>query len=291
MSLTLQDFYSLFATDDLLIEFLVSNEIIKPVKWCNLCKKNMHIAVHRYSYRCKTKNCRKEVSILLGTFFETSKIGVKKVLEICLLVLNKVPTEGICSLTGHSSRTVVYWSHHLRMMLADMVDVTDVVVGGPGVVVEIDESKLGKRKYNRGHRVEGAWVIGGIERTTEAKVFLVEVQDRTSATIKSILERHVHPGSIVHTDCWSAYTTPCSELDLQHKTVNHSEHYVDPITGVHTNKIEGLWNGLKIFIKPRNRTREKIDEFLFFFIWDRQNKKDRWGGLIKALKEIIYVDE
>jgi hypothetical protein len=32
-------------------------------------------------------------------------------------------------------------------------------------IVEVDESKFGKRKYHRGHRVEGVWVIGGVERT------------------------------------------------------------------------------------------------------------------------------
>lgn len=31
-------------------------------------------------------------------------------------------------------------------------------------IVEIDESKIAKRKYNKGHKV-GAWVIGGIERS------------------------------------------------------------------------------------------------------------------------------
>lgn len=29
---------------------------------------------------------------------------------------------------------------------------------GPGKVVQIDESKIGKRKYNKGHLVEGQWV-------------------------------------------------------------------------------------------------------------------------------------
>jgi len=37
-------------------------------------------------------------------------------------------------------------------------------LGGPGKIVEIDESKFGRRKYHRGHHVDGQWVFGGIER-------------------------------------------------------------------------------------------------------------------------------
>ena len=37
-----------------------------------------------------------------------------------------------------------------------------------------DESKFGKRKYNRGRTVDGHWVFGGVERMT-GECFLVEV--------------------------------------------------------------------------------------------------------------------
>lgn len=32
-------------------------------------------------------------------------------------------------------------------------------------IVEIDESKIAKRMYNKCHVVEGAWIIGGIQRS------------------------------------------------------------------------------------------------------------------------------
>ena len=40
-------------------------------------------------------------------------------------------------------------------------------IGGEATIVQIDESKFGKRKYLRGHHVVGQWVFGGIEKDTE----------------------------------------------------------------------------------------------------------------------------
>ena len=37
-------------------------------------------------------------------------------------------------------------------------------LGGSGKTAEIDESKFGRRKFYRGHHVDGCWVFGGIER-------------------------------------------------------------------------------------------------------------------------------
>ena len=52
-------------------------------------------------------------------------------------------------------------------------------IGGEGKVVQIDESKFGKRKYHRGHHVEGQWVFGGIENDSR-KCFLIAVEKRDS---------------------------------------------------------------------------------------------------------------
>lgn len=50
-------------------------------------------------------------------------------------------------------------------------------IGGPGRIVEIDKNKFGKRKYYRGHFVEGQWVFGGYKRGT-GLIFIVPVKDR-----------------------------------------------------------------------------------------------------------------
>ena len=64
--------------------------------------------------------------------------------------------------------------------------------------VEIDESKFGKREFNRGSVVDGHWVFGGMERTT-GECFLVEVEHRdAAATLLPIIQQFVRPGSIVY---------------------------------------------------------------------------------------------
>ena len=62
---------------------------------------------------------------------------------------------------------------------------------GQPIVVEIDESKFGKRKYNKGKRVDGVWVVGGVER----KVFLLTVPNRNQNTLKLIIDTFVKDGN------------------------------------------------------------------------------------------------
>lgn len=74
-------------------------------------------------------------------------------------------------------------------------------IGGPGKTVEIDESKFGRRKYHRGHRVEGQWVFGGIERES-GRCFLVPVEDRSAETLVGVIKEWILPGTTIISDCW-----------------------------------------------------------------------------------------
>ena len=61
-----------------------------------------------------------------------------------------------------------YYRFICEVMKDDLI-ANPVQIVEAGVIVEIDETKLGKCKYNRGHRVKGARVFGGVEQTVVVK--------------------------------------------------------------------------------------------------------------------------
>ncbi|KCZ80787.1 hypothetical protein H312_01794 [Anncaliia algerae PRA339] len=56
-------------------------------------------------------------------------------------------------------------------------------IGGFGHIVEIDESKFSKCKYNVGRLVRSPWIVEGIDLTTN-QIFLAEVQKKTKKHLK-----------------------------------------------------------------------------------------------------------
>jgi hypothetical protein len=70
------------------------------------------------------------------------------------------------------------------------LDVEDSIIEGQGIEVEIDKSKFDKRRYNKGHHVQGVRVFGGIERTEEKKFFICVVSDRSAQTLIEVIEQH-----------------------------------------------------------------------------------------------------
>lgn len=246
------------------IQYLINNKVISNKKKCYKCKKMMGVKIKEKLFVCQRKNCRHSESLFKKTFFGTCKFKIKKLLDLCYFYLHNMPVGMLCKLIGISSNTGTEWTSFLRQLLGESLEYSTMEIGGENIVVEIDETKMGKRKYHRGHRVDGVWVVCGVERTLEKKYFAVEVENRNSKTIEEILKKYVKAGSIVYTDMWRSYNSACENLNLEHYTVNHSTNFKDPITGVHTNTVEGFNNALKTLIKPRNRTKGVIRQYLMY---------------------------
>jgi len=101
-----------------------------------------------------------------------------------------------------SHQALTDWSSFCREVTYDAMVVRKEKLGGYGHIVEIDESKFGRRKYHRGHKVEGQWVFGGYERET-GKCFMIPVENRTAETLLAIIKDWIKPGTTIISDCWS----------------------------------------------------------------------------------------
>lgn len=78
-------------------------------------------------------------------------------------------------------------------------------IGGPGINVQIDETVVGKTKYNRGEQRTQNWYFGGIEQRSIVDedgnqsfevglAFAQYVDDRKTATLLPIITRRIAPG-------------------------------------------------------------------------------------------------
>ncbi|XP_011858704.1 PREDICTED: uncharacterized protein LOC105556230, partial [Vollenhovia emeryi] len=256
----LHDFLHLTYDYAALIRFLCEKGVIRDRITCPKCSNIIELDFDDKSLKFKCRNkyyvghykkkkrrvvCTFGKSALAGTWFSHGHHGIVKTCRfIAYFLMIRPPRqifleEQLC-LSRHS---VVDWTNFCRELLQQWIIADEELLGGSGVIVEIDEAKVGKRKYNRGRIVKGQWVFGAIERVS-GKMFIVPVKDRTSITLVDIVKRRIAPGSIIYSDCWRAYDT-LSNYDYTHYVVNQTEHFVDSQTGIHTQNIERLWRDMR----------------------------------------------
>ncbi|KCZ77487.1 hypothetical protein H311_01499 [Anncaliia algerae PRA109] len=203
------------------------------------------------------------INILSLWFMEVSNSAISEILKISRETISKL-----------LKKALVYVEEKYISSIG--------MIGGPGIIVEIDESKFGRRKYHRGHKVEGVWVLGMVERTPSRKILLIPVPNRNAETLINIIKRHVHSDSIIFTDCWKGYVNIKNEFS-SHKTINHSLAFVDFVNNIHTNTIEGNWAGIKQNLPIQCRTKKRILLYLLRYMIKRNSSEDSFKEFIKFL--------
>lgn len=80
-------------------------------------------------------------------------------------------------------------------------------------------------------------------------MFVVLIESGDAQTLL-LIQKYIAFESIIYANCWKAY----GQIDpiYQHKTMNHSQYFVDPDKGVYTQNIE-LWRDIRGIIFQYDR--------------------------------------
>eukprot|EP00112_Aurelia_sp_Birch-Aquarium-sp1_P000279 Seg1022.2 transcript_id=Seg1022.2/GoldUCD/mRNA.D3Y31 product="putative transposase-like protein" protein_id=Seg1022.2/GoldUCD/D3Y31 len=221
--------------------------------------------------RSKAKKHKQETSLRSGSWFEKSNFTLEEILEFTYFWCQGLEQQQIRREVGCSRQSAVDWDMFCRETCEVVLAEESEPIGGEGKRVQIDESKFGKRKYHRGHKVEGQWVFGGIEEDSR-RCFMVPVEKRDRETLLPIIEEWILPNTTIISDCWKPYDI-LSELDFAHLKVNHSKEFVNE-DGDHTNKIEAHWRQAKASFPKFGVKKEQYSSYLAKFIWRYRNKGD-----------------
>lgn len=281
---------NIFDNEDEALTYLIVNNYVNKFDKCKKCEHDTILNLKKKLYVCKYYKCRRALSPLKGTIFNKLRLPLNIQLHILYLFLGKAPSSFISSSLQIDKNTVSRYNKLFRKYIKDKQLMNPRnKIGGRNEIIEIDETKIAKRKYNKGHKVEGAWVIGGIQRSRlknkvkneNKKIFLEPIEERNIENINEIINKYIKKGTTIYTDCWKGYND-LNKIGYKHKTVNHKKHFKDPITGIHTNTIEGTWNGLKQSIISRNRNKKDIVLYLREYQRRKKNREyNIWKNFLK----------
>lgn len=288
---------------DAAIDFSLENGLIPRTMNCNQCKRPMQLIKSEVykgisrAWMCTSTICRKYKSKVSGrknTWYSESKMPVEKILLLTYCFTRNFSNKAALHETSifgsaSSSETICDWYNYSFEVCCEIVARNSRPIGGPGLTVEIDEGKFGKRKYNRGRFVDGQWVLGGICRETK-ECFMVSVPRRDRATLIPIILLNVIQGSTIITDCWKSYDC-LNEYDFQHLTVNHSLNFIDPVSGANTQTIESTWWQIKRTLPDTHTNHGRIHLYLAHYLFNKiaeRQEIDIFLFFIKCISELSW---
>jgi transposase-like protein len=165
-------------------------------------------------------------------------------------------------------------------------------IGGEGRVVEIDECKIGRRKFNEGRIIDGNWILGMIDLDGGYRLKVCPENKRDKTTLRDLIIKNVASESTIMTDCWMGYEG-LNEIRFQHLTVNHNYNYVDPETWANTQRIESSWRPLRKRLSRGGITKDKLASHLCEYVWRKEvvnNKKDPFEVMLDDIRNVYQMN-
>jgi len=279
---------------------LFATKIIEPDCQCPNCENKTNVFHNTFdNYFNKVRYCpicNIHFSIFHRTILTRSHVDPPTFLALAYCWVNKCSLETTCSECLVNKNTVTnYFTSFRDSVVSELTEGPQPTIGGQNLDVEIDETVISHRKYNKGRLLATVWVFGGICRQTK-QAFALVVPDRKASTLLQEIAGHIAPGTIIHSDTWASYQTIESipNKNFIHHMVNHSKNFLNTKNGSHTQNIERMWRDLK-FKKTSSCGIRSLEAsgYVFEYIWRRNNIKalPRNQKLIRFLETIANTEK
>jgi transposase-like protein len=252
-------------TDFKIFEKLKAIGLVEPLQLCSRDNCKMKGRQMFLKNRKRDKNstnllltwycngCKSYKSVYDGSFFSLFRkpirilLGIIKCWSAHLTISKTVSTIKLHLNEDIHRDSVASLFHKLRQICSLDIDRKSLKLGGPGKIIEIDESLYAKVKHSKGKDLirPQVWTFGLVQRKdsqSNGKCYFEVVPNREATTLLAIIYEKVASGSTIYSDCWSSYEK-ISKLGFQHHTVNHTYNFLDPDTGSY------IYYLLKLLIK------------------------------------------
>jgi transposase-like protein len=245
-------------------------------------------------WKCKSKQCRKQFRVTVGTVFEHGRIPLHKMLQaVYLLCCSKkgISSHQLHRVLGITYRAAWFLSHRIREAMR-----TGALspMGGGGEIIEIDETFTGRLEGMPKQPTPGGassyknTVLTLVERGGSVRSFHVE--GTASGDLLPIIRANISKEAFIMSDENAAYRSLEKEFWM-HQTVNHAiDEYMRGIVG--TNTVEGYFSIFKRGMKGvyQHCAEKHLHRYLAEFDFRYSNRMalgvDDTARAIKALKGI-----
>ena len=246
---TLPQLFDFFKTEEICLTYW------EQIRWkgnvtCPHCDSENPYKTNR-GYKCRNVECQKKFTAIVGTIFENTKLPLRTWFGAMYLCANH--KKGISSLQvardlGIHQSNAWFLLHRIREV---MMERAPHVLGGEGVVVEVDSSIIGGKVKNmsnkkrkeikegkRGINDNKTPILGVIERSGKIHLEVIKTVDGGE---RDMVRERVDKESVIMTDSATTYTTVGKEF-AHHGIVDHSKHEYVKEDVYHTNTIEGAFS-------------------------------------------------
>lgn len=151
--------------------------------------------------------------------------------------------------------------------------------GKKGIVHDDPDDPPRRRANNR--RGHGTFAtdrppVAGVVGRESGEIRLEVVESASGSELEAIIDDSSLAGTTVNTDEWSGYNRVGRRQGRVHQTVDHSgpkstwaiDADGDGVREVHCNTMEGIWTGLRNFLRPfRGVSKWYLDQYVAIFQW------------------------